>query len=367
MRSPGASSAGACRVRHGRTSSWMRSSRRFMTGVPCTKAVSSTTAIAACNMSRSAIPNGVRMPASSPRSAASATAMTMRSPKPSTACSRPRSSIGAAPGEAWRPWSSPPSNGSTGSTTVVSSSRSATSRLPRRKPPTTLSLRQSRWPRRTQTNLPPAIPARFRSFMFNSRGVGHKFDPFEGKTTDSDLRSAATILLHRPHEGQNAVFTERAITMLTQIFHAAKLENQRPLPFAYKILNEGLYGTATILEIISDKHKFYPHLATKVLDISYEQADFDSKFLQDCYSTMTARINNILTKETVRCFTGSDFTGKNIITSGDHAVSLYLLARAGSVDPRPPYRARLGLPDQRHGRYLRRPKGAGLHAHPSCS
>ena len=162
-----------------------------------------------------------------------------------------------------------------------------------------------------------------RSFMFDPRGLGHKFDPFEGKTTDSELRSAATILLHRPQEGQNAVFTERAITMLTQIFHAAKLENQRPLP-SYKILNEGLYRTATILKIISDKHNFYPNLSTKFLDISYEQADFDSKFLQDCYSTMTARINNILTKETVRCFTGSDFTGKDIITSGDHPVSLYL-------------------------------------------
>ena len=64
--------------------------------------------------------------------------------------------------------------------------------------------------------------------------------------------------------------------MLTQIFHAAKLESQRPLPFAYKILNEGLYGTATILKIISDKHNVYPHLATKFLDISYEQADFDA-------------------------------------------------------------------------------------------
>ena len=68
--------------------------------------------------------------------------------------------------------------------------------------------------------------------------------PLREKPLTSDLRSAATILLHRPHEGQNAVFTERAITMLTQIFHAAKLERQRPLPFTYKILNEGLYGTA---------------------------------------------------------------------------------------------------------------------------
>jgi hypothetical protein len=52
--------------------------------------------------------------------------------------------------------------------------------------------------------------------------------------------------------------------------------------------------------------------------------DFDSKFLQDCYSTMTARMNNILTKETLRCFTGSDFTGRDIITSGSRPISLYL-------------------------------------------
>jgi type IV secretory pathway TraG/TraD family ATPase VirD4 len=162
-----------------------------------------------------------------------------------------------------------------------------------------------------------------RSLIFDPRGTGHKFDPLEGRTTDSDLRSAATILLHRPREGENAVFTDRAVTMLTQIFHAAKLENQRALPFTYKILNEGLYATATILKIISDKHDFYPRLVTKFLDISYEQADFNSKFLQDCYSTMTA--STIFSpKETVRCFTGSEFTGRDIITSGDHPISLYL-------------------------------------------
>jgi type IV secretion system protein VirD4 len=165
---------------------------------------------------------------------------------------------------------------------------------------------------------------RGRSLIFDPRGAGHKFDPLEGRTTDSDLRSAATILLHRHREGENAVFTERAITMLTQIFQAAKLEKQRALPFTYKILNEGLYGVATILKIISDRHHFYPDLATKFLDTSYDKADFDSKFLQDCYSTMTARINNILTKETVACFTGSDFTGRDIITSGKHPISLYL-------------------------------------------
>jgi type IV secretory pathway TraG/TraD family ATPase VirD4 len=41
-----------------------------------------------------------------------------------------------------------------------------------------------------------------RSLIFDPRGYGNKFDPLEGRTTDSGLRSAATILLHRPREGK---------------------------------------------------------------------------------------------------------------------------------------------------------------------
>ena len=109
-------------------------------------------ASAACNMSRSTIPNDLRMPASSPRSAASATAMTMRSPKPSTACSTkvihrrgPWRSLQAVEFASleWVDWFN--------NRLVLEPIGNI--RLPRRKPPTTLSLRQSRWLRRTQTNL----------------------------------------------------------------------------------------------------------------------------------------------------------------------------------------------------------------------
>jgi type IV secretion system protein VirD4 len=163
-----------------------------------------------------------------------------------------------------------------------------------------------------------------KAHKFDARGYGSKFDPLEGLETDFDLRSAATTLLYRPNEGENAIFTERAITMLVQIFHAARLEGERPLPFRYKMLNEGLYGVATILEIISKKHDHYPNLATKFLDISYDKADFKSSFLNDCFGTMKARMEKILTKESVRCFTGSDFTAKDIITSGENPISVYL-------------------------------------------
>ena len=161
-------------------------------------------------------------------------------------------------------------------------------------------------------------------FRFDPGGYGHRYDPLEGRDTYATLRSAAYTLLYRPDEGPNAVFTERAITMLTCIFLAARLEGQRPLPFAYKMLNEGLYGVATILKIITGKHNYYPNLVTKFLDMPYELVEkdrFSSKFLQDCYSTMTARMNNILTPQSVKCFMGSDFTAKDIITS---KTSVYL-------------------------------------------
>jgi type IV secretory pathway TraG/TraD family ATPase VirD4 len=61
--------------------------------------------------------------------------------------------------------------------------------------------------------------------------------------------------------------------------------------------------------------------------MTYERAvrdDFASRFLNDCYSTMTTRMNAILTKESVRCFMGSDFTAKDIITSGEHPLSVFL-------------------------------------------
>ena len=75
------------------------------------------------------------------------------------------------------------------------------------------------------------------AFKFDPRGNGARFDPLEGMHTESDFRSAATILLHRPNEGKNAIFTERAITMLVQIFTAAWLEGYRLLPFTYLALN----------------------------------------------------------------------------------------------------------------------------------
>jgi type IV secretion system protein VirD4 len=160
-------------------------------------------------------------------------------------------------------------------------------------------------------------------FVFRPKGNGHRYDPLEGLYTEFDLQSAATTLLDRPNEGQNQIFTDSAITMLTQIFLAARLENHRPLPFTYRMINEGLVGAATILEIISQKHNVYPNLATVFLDVDFKNADFKDKFIRSCWGTLTKRMKRILTKESVQCFTGSDFTAKDLLTS-EKPITVYL-------------------------------------------
>jgi type IV secretory pathway TraG/TraD family ATPase VirD4 len=163
-----------------------------------------------------------------------------------------------------------------------------------------------------------------KSLLFDPRGYGVRYDPLEGMTTESELLSAATILLYRANEGQNQFFTDSAITMLKAIFIAARLEGLRPFPFTYTMMNEGFYGAATILKIITEKFNYYPDLAKMFLDIEYDKADFNSRSLRDGWSTLTRRMRRILTKESVRCFSGCDFTPKDIITSGKNPISLYL-------------------------------------------
>ena len=99
------------------------------------------------NICRSATPNGWPRRASNPRSAASATAMTTRWPRRSTACSRPKSSTVAAHGAASRPSNTQPSNGSTGSTTAACSSPSGTSRPQKPRPTSTQLWKLKPWPR----------------------------------------------------------------------------------------------------------------------------------------------------------------------------------------------------------------------------
>ena len=105
---------------------------------------SSIRATAAPSTRPFAIPSVSPLRASSARSVASATRTTTRSPRPSTVCTRPRSSGAAARGATSTTSSTRRSSGSTGSTTVACSNRSATCH-PRSSKRRTINSRVRRW------------------------------------------------------------------------------------------------------------------------------------------------------------------------------------------------------------------------------
>lgn len=154
-------------------------------------------------------------------------------------------------------------------------------------------------------------------YVIDPTGVGHSYDPLRGKHTEDALLSAATHLLFKPDEGDGAIFTQRAIVMLTQVFLAARHERIAPLPYARSIIRAGLQEAAHRVHEVSSE------LATQFLDVSYSQANFTDRFLLSAWGTLSARMRPLLTETVVRCFAGSDFTPAHLMCA-DRPVSVYL-------------------------------------------
>src|SRR3954451_289386 len=146
-------------------------------------------------------------------------------------------------------------------------------------------------------------------FVIDPAGIGHRYNPLAGKHSEDALYSAATNLLFRPDEGDGAIFTQRAINMLTQLFLAARLEDEVPLPYIRQVVRSGLQPAAARLQALD------PELATQLLDVPYEQAVFADRFLLSAWGTLSARLKPLLTETVVRCFTRSDFTAHELLLS----------------------------------------------------
>src|SRR6266702_4360803 len=153
-------------------------------------------------------------------------------------------------------------------------------------------------------------------YVIDPTGVGHRYDPLLSKTTEDQLYSASTRLLFKPHE-RDPIFTQRATTMLTQLFLASRVEGQSPLPYTRGITRLGLPAAAKRLHTLS------PELATQFLDVSFTDANFTDRFLLSAWGTLTASIKPLLTETVVRCFNGTDFTPSDLMCS-QKPITVYL-------------------------------------------
>src|SRR6266566_1514913 len=153
-------------------------------------------------------------------------------------------------------------------------------------------------------------------YVLDPTGVGHAYDPLQGKATEDALYSSAAHLLHQAEE-HDQIFTQRAATMLACIFSAAKREGTPALPYARMMLRAGLAGCVERLNTVS------PELATLFLDVRLEDASFTDRFLLSAWGTLTARMRPLLTETVVRSLAHSDFTAEQIMVS-PKPVTVYL-------------------------------------------
>ncbi len=148
-------------------------------------------------------------------------------------------------------------------------------------------------------------------FFAPSEGAGDCYDPLDGIYSERKLYGLAKHLLYVPHEKEPA-FTERATKMLTQLFLAAKLIGERPLPFVARMVKLG--GLNDVARAI---HAISPALAQKLLDAPYHpEKDYeDNKYRISAWDSLAARLYPLLADDVVKCFNGSDFTVKDLVFS----------------------------------------------------
>jgi type IV secretion system protein VirD4 len=162
-------------------------------------------------------------------------------------------------------------------------------------------------------------------FVIDTEGVGNRYDPLEGIKSEGKLFGAAKNLLYVPKEGEGRGFTEWGILMEVLKWQACLELNRktgtdhRLLPFTRALGKLGINPAAAALNAIS------PKIAQEMLDGEYEEdRDYrDNKFFANSWQGSRARMFPLLTEDVVRCFQGSDFTGKDIIAGGE-PVSVYI-------------------------------------------
>ena len=154
-------------------------------------------------------------------------------------------------------------------------------------------------------------------FVIDPKGIGHTFDPLTGAETEDELCALATHLLYQADEVEGAIFTQRAIFMLTQMLLASRQEKIPPFPYIRALIRSGFVSTAETL------HRLNPEFAAQFLDDRFGKANLTDRFLLSAWGTLTARLRPLLTETAIRSLTRSSFTPESIIRS-TKPVTVYL-------------------------------------------
>jgi type IV secretion system protein VirD4 len=174
-------------------------------------------------------------------------------------------------------------------------------------------------------------------YVIDPEGYGNQYDPLQGQTSEDALYTTAKNLLFDPKEAEGRSFTEWGILLEVLKWQACLELNRkmgatyRLLPFSRAIGKLGINPAAAALNAIS------PAIAQEMLDGAYDPEENykENKYFANSWQSSRARMYPLLTEKVVRCFNGSDFTGKDLI-AGERPVSVYLRVPEGSLEAKAP-------------------------------
>jgi type IV secretion system protein VirD4 len=165
-----------------------------------------------------------------------------------------------------------------------------------------------------------------RVIVVDPRGLGQRFDPLAGRTSEDECLAAAVAMLDAAHaEGDSSDFALRASTMLAAIFRAAVLEGVPGLLYARHAIRQDLVAVAQRLQSLD------PALAIQLLAADPASKWQDDRFLRSTWGTLVTRLTPLVTETAVRTFSGSDFRPSELYTS-DKPVTVYLRWPERSLD-----------------------------------
>jgi len=157
-----------------------------------------------------------------------------------------------------------------------------------------------------------------RILVVDPRGLGQRFDPLAGRTSEDECLAAAVAMLDASSAtGDSSDFVMRASAMLAALFRAAALEGVPGLLYARQATRRDLLTVAHRLQELD------PALAVQLLAADPDSKWQDDRFLRSTWGTLVTRLAPLVTEAAVRTFGGSDFRPSELYTSAA-PVTVYL-------------------------------------------
>lgn len=167
----------------------------------------------------------------------------------------------------------------------------------------------------------------------SSEERSHRFDPFLEMETDEQIFSAASAFMNPDSDGENAVFAQRASSVLAAMIRAAKLKGWPIIPTldAFLYHPQGLAGATLILHSLNDPmvSKWVNAFLGKDPDqMDWEAADGD-RFLKNSWQRLVTAAQYLTTAGVLYMTSGSDVRAEDLMKE---KVTVYLIFRESELE-----------------------------------